>query len=148
MSSDTTPKESSDHLEQRKTLILLEDAIDSLKVHTLDASQLDELNIKPQPMALNKDSDIKPHFFAPKLNLPQPSNKLIRRTVEHLNDKTAFTDAMSRAYHFEREWSYYAMSKTKFVCEDRIWRSMSVGDYNPYKHLYSMTSQISACSGS
>ncbi|KAJ9487883.1 hypothetical protein VN97_g5415 [Penicillium thymicola] len=54
MSSDTTPKESSDHLEQRKTLILLEDAIDALKVHTLDASQLDELNIKRQPMALNR----------------------------------------------------------------------------------------------
>lgn len=99
MSSNTTPNESSDHLEQRKTLIKLEAAIDALKLHTLDASQLDELNIKRQPMALNKSSDLKPHFFAPKPNLPQPRKKLIRKTVEHLNNKNAFTDAMSRAYH-------------------------------------------------
>ncbi|KAJ5531767.1 hypothetical protein N7527_005160 [Penicillium freii] len=124
MSSNTTPKESSDHLEQRKTLIKLEAAIDALKVHTLDASQLDELNIKRQPMALNKDSDLKPHFFAPKSNLRQPSKKLIRKTVEHLNNKDAFTDAMSRAHHFERDWSDYAFSDTMFTCENELWRSM------------------------
>ncbi|KAJ5966733.1 hypothetical protein N7501_002981 [Penicillium viridicatum] len=121
---------------QRKTLIKPEAAIDALKVHTLDASQLDELNIKRQPMALNKDSDLKPHFFAPKPNLPQPSKKLIRKLVEDLHHKDAFTDAMSRAYDLEREWGRYAFSETDFRCENELWRSMSVGDYNPFKHLY------------
>lgn len=124
MYSNTTAKESSDHLEQRKTLIKLEATIDSLTLHTLDESQLDELNIKRQPMALDKDSDLKPHFFAPKPNLPKPSKKLIRKTVQYLDNKDAFTDAMSRAYHFENDWSRYAFSDTNFTCENELWRSM------------------------
>lgn len=76
MSSNPTPKESSDHLEQRKTLIALDTAIEALGVPTHEASQLDELNIKRQPMTLNKSSDLKPRFFAPRPNLAQPTDEL------------------------------------------------------------------------
>ncbi|KAL2697490.1 hypothetical protein AAEP93_011394 [Penicillium crustosum] len=114
MSSDTTAEKSHIHLEQRKSLITLEATIDALMLHTLDASQLDQLNIKRQSMALEKGSDLKPHFFAPKANLPQPSKKLIRKSVEHLNNKDAFADPMSR----------YLMPLD------------SAGDYNSFKHLY------------
>lgn len=75
MSSNTTPNESSDHLEQRKTLIKLEAAIDALKVHTLDASQLDELNIKRQPMALNKSSDLKASLLRAETQPPAASQE-------------------------------------------------------------------------
>ncbi|KAJ6127810.1 hypothetical protein N7471_009027 [Penicillium samsonianum] len=124
MSSKPTPKESSDHLEQRKTLIALDTAIEALGVHTHEASQLDELNIKRQPMTLNTNSDLKPRFFAPKPNLPQPTDEL---THEH---------PTSRAYHFEKDWSSYALSETKFAYQNELWRSMSICDYNPFKHLY------------
>lgn len=124
MSSDTTAEKSHIHLEQRKSLITLEATIDALILHTLDASQLDQLNIKRQSMALEKGSDLKPHFFAPKANLPQPSKKLIRKSVEHLNNKDAFADPMSRVYHFEVAWSSYAFSYANFRCENEQWRSM------------------------
>lgn len=56
MSSKPTPKELSGHLKQRRILIILHAAIVSLGLHTLDASFLDEFNIKRQPFALNKAS--------------------------------------------------------------------------------------------
>ncbi|KGO75994.1 hypothetical protein PITC_011510 [Penicillium italicum] len=136
MSPKPTPEETSDHLEQRITLIKLDTAIEVLDVHTLDACKLEELNIKRQPMSLNKDSHLKPQFFAPRLNLPPPSDNLIHETVAFLNNKDAFTDPMSRAYHFENDWNSYALSDTGFAYENRLWRSMSVCDYNPFKGLY------------
>lgn len=124
MPSNSTLTESKPHLKQRKTLIKLEAEIDKLELHSLDASQLDKLNIKRQPMTLNEDSDLNPRFFAPIHNLPQPSDELIREVVDDAND-TAYSTAMSRAYHSQAKWSVYAFQ----FCwtehsNDNPWRSM------------------------
>lgn len=124
MSSNPTPRESSDHLQQRKTLIRLEAAIDALKVHTLDASHLDRLNMKRQQMSFNKASDLTPRSFAPKPNLPKPTNELVREAVECLYHEDAFTDAMSRAYALEGDWSSYAFSETEWRATNDLWRTM------------------------
>ncbi|CAI7598295.1 unnamed protein product [Penicillium crustosum] len=123
MSSDTTAEKSHIHLEQRKSLITLEATIDALMLHTLDASQLDQLNIKRQSMALEKGSDLKPHFFAPKANLPQPSKKLIRKSVEHLNNKDAFADPMSRILIVSFLGKSACLLESYFDCESLVLRS-------------------------
>ncbi|CAP79721.1 hypothetical protein E8E15_005534 [Penicillium rubens] len=138
MPSKPTPAESNDHLKQRKILIDLEEVIDQLEVHTLDASQIDELNIKHHPMTLDKDSDLQPRFFAPRHNLPRPTDELIQDAVGYLTHPLAFQDSMTRAYHFERTWADYAFHETSrpYNKEHDPWRSMAVCEHNPFKGLY------------
>jgi hypothetical protein len=127
MPSKPTPAESNVHLKQRKILIDLEEIIDQLELHALDASQIDKLNIKHQPMTLNEDSDLRPRFFAPRHNLPQPSDELIREAVDGATDREAFQDGMSRAYHSERQWSSYALQS--------CWASLERGSDNPWRSM-------------
>ncbi|CAI7592320.1 unnamed protein product [Penicillium glandicola] len=135
MSSKPTAEELPEHFEQRKTLIMLEAAIEALEVHTLDAAQLNKLNIKRQRMNLDTNSDLRPRFFAPRPNHP-PTDEVVNETVDYLHDKDAFTDPTSRAYHLERGWSSYTSSDLRWRRDNNLWRGMGVCYYTPFKELY------------
>ncbi|KAJ5230503.1 hypothetical protein N7489_011211 [Penicillium chrysogenum] len=78
MSPKNEAQEKSRHWEQRRLLHDLESSIENLDVHKLDVTRLKELNVNLCRMTLDRNSELKPHFFAPRHDdLPQPSDKIL-----------------------------------------------------------------------
>ncbi|CAI7631594.1 unnamed protein product [Penicillium glandicola] len=133
MSSKTPVQETSQHLEQRKFLINLEAQIEALDAPKLDATQLKKINVNLYHMILDQNSELKPRFFAPRLNLPQPSDDILDEACSP--EHPAFTDPHSRAYGTHICWNSYARHDIDFL-DSAPWRSKDPGDYTPYKDLY------------
>ncbi|KAJ5972380.1 uncharacterized protein N7479_002298 [Penicillium vulpinum] len=137
MSSMTQVKETNQRLEQRWFLINLEAAIDALDVHKLNATKLKELNlnVKLCRMTLDQNSEFKPHFFAPRPNLPQPSDEILNEACLVGDPEQCFTDPYSRAYAIHTDWNSYAFHQVRFDAHGP-WCSKEPIDYTPYKDLY------------
>ncbi|PYH91583.1 hypothetical protein BO71DRAFT_486103 [Aspergillus ellipticus CBS 707.79] len=111
------PEEPADRRERRRVLMELEAKIDGLPVHEVAISQLAEMKILVQPMALNEKSDIKPLFFAPYRSYPELEDDVVERKFPDLGDYT-------------RTWKYIE------YISDPLWTGKAIGDYSVYKDLY------------
>ncbi|CAI7631583.1 unnamed protein product [Penicillium glandicola] len=127
-------QETSQHKEQRKFLINLEIAIEALDYHKLDATQLKKLNVNHFHMTLDQNSEVKPRFFAPMPNLPQPSDDILKEACLVLDPKQCFTDPYARAHAIHDDWNSYAFHQIHV--DKGPWRSKQPIDYAPYKDIY------------
>ncbi|CAG7946151.1 unnamed protein product [Penicillium nalgiovense] len=98
MSSKNQAKETRLHMEQRGFLMKLEATIKALDKHKLDAAQLKGLNINLCRMTLDQNSELKPHFFAPRHDIPQPSDEILNEACSVGDPEQCFTEPYSRAY--------------------------------------------------
>lgn len=119
MSSKNEVHETTEHLEQRWFLIDLEAAIEALDEHRFDATRLKKLNVNLCHMALDQNSELKPRFFSPTPNLPQPGEILDQASSP---DGPTHSDPYSRAYTIHTSWN---SSTFHDVCLDYTdpWRS-------------------------
>ncbi|KGO63595.1 hypothetical protein PITC_049770 [Penicillium italicum] len=122
MSSKTQVQETSQHLLQRQILAKLENEIESLDVHKLDATQLKKFNVKLYRMILDQNSELKPHFFALRPNLPKPSKDLVNGAYLIGDPEHCFTYPYARAYAVHTKWNSYAFHEIDRGT-DNPWRS-------------------------
>ncbi|KAJ5478255.1 hypothetical protein N7530_003764 [Penicillium desertorum] len=133
MSPKNQAQETSRHLKQRMSLVDLESSIQKLDVHKLDVTRLKKLNVNLCRMTLDQNSELKPHFFAPRHDNPQPSDEILDEACSPENP--AFTDPYDRAYATHIYWQSYAFHDVDFL-DSAPWRSKDPGDYTPYGSLY------------
>jgi hypothetical protein len=110
-------------MEQRGFLMKLEATIEALDKHKLDAAQLKGLNINLCRMTLDQNSELKPHFFAPRHDIPQPSHEILNEACSVGDPEQCFTDPYSRAYAIHTDWDSYAFHDVEFL-DSAPWRSM------------------------
>ncbi|KGO78475.1 hypothetical protein PITC_069380 [Penicillium italicum] len=122
MSSKNEVHETDEHLEQRWFLIELEKAIQALDVHKLDATYLEKFNVNLCHLSLDQNSELKPLFFAPRPNLPQPSDEILDEVCLVGDPEQCFTDPYARAHAIHDDWDSYAFHQVR-VAYDGLWRS-------------------------
>lgn len=120
MPSKNKVHETDEHLDQRWFLIELEESISALKEHKLDASQLKEFNVNLCHLSPDQNSELKPRFFAPRPNLPQPNDEILKEACAP--DSPAHSDPFSLAYNIHLDWSSYTFHQLN-LDDHGPWRS-------------------------
>ncbi|KAJ6189229.1 hypothetical protein N7519_004137 [Penicillium mononematosum] len=113
MSPKNQAQETSRHLKQRMFLVDLESSIQNIDVHKLDVTRLKKLNVNLCRVTLDQNSELKPHFFAPRHDIPQPSDEILDEACSPENP--AFTDPYNRAYVTHIYWQSYAFHDVDFL---------------------------------
>ncbi|PLB44885.1 hypothetical protein P170DRAFT_513009 [Aspergillus steynii IBT 23096] len=128
--------ETPEHLERRRVLLRLEQQVEALEAHELNASQAENLEIEIHQVTLDRTSNCKPFFFRPHSSLPEPEDNRVNHIHSVLDDEDpCFTDPVDRAYQIENNWSSYTF-QSPFETVSMPWSRKSVGDYTPYKSVY------------
>ncbi|KAJ5962124.1 hypothetical protein N7501_007065 [Penicillium viridicatum] len=113
----------------------LEEAIEALDEHKLDAIRLKEFNVNLCHLSLDQNSELRPRFFAPRPNLPQPSGEILNEACSVRDPERCFAYPYARSHAIHDDWNSYAFHQVDFAY-DGPWRSKQPGDYTPYKDLY------------
>ncbi|KAJ5205846.1 hypothetical protein N7491_003530 [Penicillium cf. griseofulvum] len=111
-------QETSRHIKQRRSLVDLEAAIEALDVHKLDTTRLKKFNVTLCEMTLGQNSKLKPHFFAARPNLPQPSDDILDEACSSMH---SFTDLFSLEHATYIYWESYAFHDIDFL-DSASWR--------------------------
>ncbi|KOS45462.1 hypothetical protein ACN38_g3574 [Penicillium nordicum] len=135
MSSKNEVHQTDEHLEQRWFLIELEEGIVALDEHKLDATRLKNFNVNLCQLSLDQNSELKPRFFTPRPNLPQPSDEVLNKACSVADPKQGLETPYSRSHAMHDDWNFYAFHQVRDDY-DGPWRSKEPIDYTPYKSVY------------